>query len=144
MNKKEQYVKVSELLNYCRQSAKANRELANKCIESVGKGESETSSLGGAAYFLQQATMYEYYIPNMIKDLTFEEVDSILDTPLEGLGLSTRSYNCLKRANIKTLGDITKLYLYELKAIRNVGGNAYEEIVDTVKKYGVTFKGEMQ
>ena len=58
MNSKEQYIKVSDILNYCRQSAKTNRELANKCIESVGKGESETSSLGGAAYFLQQATMF--------------------------------------------------------------------------------------
>ena len=143
MNSKEQYVKVSDLLNYCRQSAKANRELANKCIESVGKGESETSSLGGAAYFLQQATMYEYDIPNIIRALNFEEADSILETPLEALGLSTRSYNCLSRANIKTLGDITKLYLYELKAIRNLGGKAYEEVVDTVKKYGQSFKGDL-
>lgn len=144
MNRKEQYIKVSDILNYCKQSAMANRDLANKCIESVGKGESETSSLGGAAYFLQQARMYEFDIPNMIKALNFEEVDSILDTPLEALGLSTRSYNCLSRANIKTLGDITKLYLYELKSIRNLGGKAYEEVIDTVKKYGVSLKGETE
>ncbi len=142
MNNKEQYVKVSDILNYCRQSATTNRDLANKCIESVGKGESETSSLGGAAYFLQQARMYEFDIPNMIKALNFEEVDSILETPIEVLGLSTRSYNCLSRANIKTLGDITKLYLFELKAIRNLGEKAYEEVIDTVRKYGVSLKGE--
>jgi DNA-directed RNA polymerase alpha subunit len=144
MNNKEQYVKVSDILNCCRQSAKANRELANKCIESVGKGESETSSLGGAAYFLQQARMYEFDIPNMIQTLNFAEVDSILETPLEALGLSTRSYNSLSRANIKRLGDITKLYVFELKAIRNLGGKAYEEVIDTVRKYGVGLKGETE
>ena len=144
MNNKEQYVKVSDILNYCRESAKTHRELANKCIESTGKGESQTSSLGGAAYFLEQARMYEYDIPNMIRSLNFKEGDLILETPLEALGLSTRSYNSLKRMHIITLGDIAKLYLFQLKAVRNLGGKQYEEVVNTVRKYGVSFKCETE
>lgn len=73
LNEKDQYVKVSSILNYCIRSAKANRDLANKCIESVGKGESETSSLGAATYFLEQARIYEYDIPNIIKALSYED-----------------------------------------------------------------------
>jgi len=144
MNNKEQYVKVSDILNYCRESAKSNRELANKCIKSVGKGESEISSLGGAAYFLEQARMYDFDIPNMIRSLNFKEGDSILETPLEALGLSTRGYNSLKRANIKTLGDITKLYLFELQSIRNLGSKQVDEVFHTLRKYGVSLKGEME
>ena len=37
-----------------------------------------------------------------------------LDMPLEDLELSVRSYNCLKRAEIRTLGDITGMTAYEL------------------------------
>ena len=74
MNKKESYIKVSDILEYCRESAKTNRELASKCIKSVGKGESQTSSLGGAAYFLEQARIFEYDIPSMIREIQNTEV----------------------------------------------------------------------
>ena len=84
MNKKESYIKVSDILEYCRESAKTNRELASKCIKSVGKGESDTSALGGGAYFLEQARIFEYDIPSMIRNLHFEEIDTIYDTPMKG------------------------------------------------------------
>jgi len=144
MNKKERYIKVSDILDYCRDSAKTNRELASRCINSVGKGESEISALGGGAYFLEQARIFEYDIPSMIRNLHFEQIDTIYDTPVEALGLSVRSYNCLKRRGIENLRDITNLHLHELEKTRNLGKNAVDEVLNTLKRYGVQLKGEMQ
>ena len=141
MNKKESYIKVSDISEYCRESAKTNRELASKCIKSVGKGESDTSSIGGAAYFLEQARIFEYDVPTMLKALKVHEADPIYDTPIDALGLSTRTYNCLKRGGIENLGDITNLYLYELEKIRNIGKKSFDEILQTLKRYGVRLKG---
>lgn len=70
--KNEAYIKVSKLLDYCYKSAKTARELASQCLESTGKGESQTSSLGGAAYFLEQARIYEYEIPLALKSIEVE------------------------------------------------------------------------
>ena len=144
MNKNESYIKVSDILEYCRESAKTNRELASKCIKSVGKGESETSSLGGAAYFLEQARIFEYDVPTMLKALKVHEADTIYGTPVEELGLSVRAYTCLKRGGIETLGDITNLYLCELEKIRYLGKKSFDEILQTLKRYGVRLKREMQ
>lgn len=142
MNKKEYFIKVSDILGYCKEAAKLNRMLAEKCIASTGLGESETSSLGGAAYFLEQARIHEYDIPRIIQDIKGDYMEPALDdTPLEALGLSTRSYNCLKRANIDTLGDIINMYEYELRQIRNLGNKAADEIIRMVKRYGVSMKG---
>ena len=139
--KKESYIKISDILEHCRESAKTNRELATRCIESTGKGESQTSSLGGAAYFLEQARIFEYDIPIMLRALKVEEIDTIYDTPVEALGLSVRAYTCLKRGGIETLGDITNLHLYELEKIRNIGKKSFDEILNILKKHKISMKG---
>ena len=141
MNKKEYYIKISDIFDYCKATAKNCRELAEKCISSTGKGESQTSSLGGAAYFLEQARIYEYDIPNIIKNVKGDYLEPALqDTPLEALEFSTRTYNCLHRAGIKTLGDITNMYLYELQKVRSIGNKSLNEIQQTLKRYGVSLK----
>lgn len=147
MNKKEQYIKVSDILNYCNEAAEINKALARKCISSTGLGECDTSSLGGAAYFFQQAKIYDYEIPNMIKELDYEEIDSILDEPIEGLVFSVRTYNCLKRAGIDTVRDLTKLYEFELVKVRNLGKRGFAEVVERLKSYGLglkTIEGEVK
>lgn len=141
---KEYYVKVSDIMNYCREKAEKSKDLADKCINSTGKGENVSSSLGGAAYFLEQARIYEYDIPNVLKALDYEAIDSVLSTPIEAIGLSTRTYNCLYRADIRTLGDITKLYLYELEKVRNLGSKSVKEVLQAIKKYGVNVKGNYE
>ncbi len=57
-------------------------------------------------------------------------------TPLEHLDLSVRSYNCLYRAGIRTLGAIADLSPEKLADIRNIGRRSYCEIVDTLAKCG--------
>ena len=46
----------------------------------------------------------------------------MLQTPIEKLQLSPRTYNCLKRARIDTVGDVLKRSEKELLKIRNLGG----------------------
>lgn len=53
---------------------------------------------------------------------------SMEDMSLEDLGLTVRSYNCLKRAGIHTLGDLRKMSDRQLLAIRNFGRKNLDEI----------------
>ena len=48
-------------------------------------------------------------------------VDSKLDKKIEDLDLSVRSYNCLKRANINTVGELTQKTEEEMMKVRNLG-----------------------
>ena len=144
--KKESYIKLRDIIEYCNKSAKTANDLANKCIESTGMGESLTSSLGGAAYFFEQKKIYEYEIPEMLKNLeivVFGESSKPVElTPLEALDLSVRTYNILSGAGIKTLGDITKQYLFELENIRNLGRKSISEILEMLKRYRVSLKDD--
>jgi hypothetical protein len=135
------HIEVSKILVCCETAAENNEKLAEKCISSTGRGESQTSSLGGAAYFLQKAEMYRYYIPDIINSLSGDYVDIEEETYLEALGFSIRTYNCLARAGIKTLKDITDKSLYDLTRIRNLGPKCVEEVLSTLQQCGVTLKG---
>lgn len=67
-----------------------------------------------------------------------------LETPIEELDLSVRSYNCLRRAGKTTLRAITETTLDELHNVRNLGRKSCEEIIAKVKSYGLTLKEEGQ
>ncbi len=69
-----------------------------------------------------------------------EEVDEenlILEKPIEDLDLSLRSYNCLKRANINTVGDILEYEVSELKKIRNFGKKSFTEVESKIDELGL-------
>ena len=51
-----------------------------------------------------------------------------VDTPIEVLNLTQRSYNCLKRANINTVEELTKRSRGDLLKIRNLGKRSFNEI----------------
>lgn len=65
--------------------------------------------------------------------------------PIELLGLSARSYHCLKRSSIHTVGDLLQLSTKELLKIKNLGKGSAREIEDTLKKMdsGELFFGEI-
>lgn len=66
--------------------------------------------------------------------------EQILDLEIDELDLSVRSYNCLNRAGIKTLGDITNLSSLELLRVRNLGKRSYDEIVKVLEDKGLCLK----
>jgi len=62
--------------------------------------------------------------------------------PIEELELGVRSYNCLKRVGIETIGDLTSKSENELVAIPNFGRKSIEEVRAALAQHGLTLKGE--
>jgi DNA-directed RNA polymerase subunit alpha len=62
--------------------------------------------------------------------------------PIEELELGVRSYNCLKRVGIETIGDLTSKSEGELVAIPNFGRKSIEEVRGALSAHGLTLKGE--
>lgn len=66
----------------------------------------------------------------------------IREQKIENLDLSMRSYNCLRRAGIRTIGDLLNFTYYDLIKIRNLGRKSMKEILDTIHDLGLALKGE--
>ncbi|MBQ4145597.1 MAG: DNA-directed RNA polymerase subunit alpha [Clostridia bacterium] len=55
--------------------------------------------------------------------------EKVLETTIEELDLSVRSYNCLKRAGINTVQDLTKRSENDMMKVRNLGRKSLEEVI---------------
>jgi DNA-directed RNA polymerase subunit alpha len=62
--------------------------------------------------------------------------------PIEELELGVRSYNCLKRVGIETIGDLVSKTETELGSIPNFGKKSIEEVKETLAAHGLTLRGE--
>ncbi|MFQ3661692.1 MAG: DNA-directed RNA polymerase subunit alpha [Chloroflexaceae bacterium] len=60
----------------------------------------------------------------------------VYDTPIEELELSTRTYNCLKRADITRVGQVLQMDEKALLSVRNLGQKSMEEIRDKLSERG--------
>ncbi len=67
-----------------------------------------------------------------------ERVRALLDTPVEELELSVRSSNCLRNANIRTIGDLTRRTEDEIAKTRNFGKKSLQEIKDKLQERGLS------
>lgn len=67
-----------------------------------------------------------------------ERIRVILDTPVEELELSVRSSNCLKNANIKTIGDLTRRTEDDIAKTRNFGKKSLQEIKEKLNEWGLS------
>ena len=67
-----------------------------------------------------------------------ERVRQILNTPVEELELSVRSSNCLKNANIKTIGDLTRKTEEEITKTRNLGKKSLLEIKEKLAEWNLS------
>lgn len=63
--------------------------------------------------------------------------NALLQKPIEDLDLTLRSYNCLKRSDIHTLGDIVSIPADVLAKIRNFGKKSYAEVEEKVHSFGL-------
>jgi DNA-directed RNA polymerase subunit alpha len=64
-------------------------------------------------------------------------VNKILGMTIEDMDLSVRSYNCLKRANIHTVEDLTKKTEDDMLKVRNLGRKSLEEVIHKLESYGL-------
>jgi DNA-directed RNA polymerase subunit alpha len=62
--------------------------------------------------------------------------------PIEELELGVRSYNCLKRVGIETIGDLVVKTENELASIPNFGRKSIEEVKETLATHGLTLRGD--
>lgn len=68
--------------------------------------------------------------------------EKMLEMTIEELDLSVRSYNCLKRAGINTVKELTDRTESDMMKVRNLGQKSLEEIKLKLADLGVTFRQE--
>jgi len=117
-------------------------------IETDGSIHPE-KALEGAAFILIQH--FRLFSDKSIeietgKDSEIEQVDEellhmrkLLKTSLHDLDLSVRAYNCLKAADVKTLGDLVQLEISDMMKFRNFGKKSLAELEQLVVEKGLTF-----
>jgi DNA-directed RNA polymerase subunit alpha len=67
------------------------------------------------------------------------QMRKILKTPLSDLDLSVRAYNCLKAAEIRTLGELVSFHIEDLLKFRNFGKKSLTELEEFVREKGLNF-----
>lgn len=76
-------------------------------------------------------------------DEGFLQMRKILKTPLADLDLSVRAYNCLKAAEIRTLGELVNYQIDDLLKFRNFGKKSLSELEEFVREKGLHFGMEV-
>ena len=71
----------------------------------------------------------EIGIKSTVVETTEKEKNKVLDMTIEELDLSVRSFNCLKRAGINTVGDLMNTTEEEMMKVRNLGRKSLEEVI---------------
>ena len=66
--------------------------------------------------------------------------DDVLGMPIEELDLSVRSFNCLKRAGIDTVGDLINRTEEDMIKVRNLGRKSLDEVIQKVHSLGLELK----
>ncbi len=73
----------------------------------------------------------------ILKDREIDIVTKLLEMPIEDMDLSVRSYNCLKRANIQTVEDLTKKTEDDMLKVRNLGKKSLDEVIAKLESLGL-------
>ena len=68
----------------------------------------------------------------------------VLEMPIEELELSVRSFNCLKRSGISTVGDLTNKTENDMMKVKNLGKKSLEEVIAKLHDLGLNLTEEDQ
>ena len=68
--------------------------------------------------------------------------EKVLEMSIEELELSVRSFNCLKRASISTVEDLTRKTESDMMKVRNLGKKSFDEVVAKLHSLGLDFASE--
>ena len=71
-----------------------------------------------------------------------DKKEKVLETTIEELDLSVRSYNCLKRAGINTVQDLTARSENDMMKVRNLGRKSLEEVIAKLAGMGLTLSND--
>lgn len=81
-------------------------------------------------------------IKGLMKKNTDDPRQKALEMSIDELELSVRAYNCLRRAGINNVQDLTNKTENEMRKIRNLGKISLEEVINKVKELGLSFRTE--
>lgn len=79
---------------------------------------------------------------DVLKETEVVSDEKVLDRTIEELDLSVRSYNCLKRAGINTVYDLTEKSETEMMKVRNLGRKSLEEVKVKLHDLGLGLKND--
>ena len=68
--------------------------------------------------------------------------EKVLEMTIEELDLSVRSFNCLKRAGIDTVEDLTSKTEEDMIKVRNLGKKSLEEVIQKLHSLGLALRRE--
>ena len=69
-----------------------------------------------------------------------DKQQQVLAMAIEDMDLSVRSYNCLKRANVHTVEDLTRKTEEEMLKVRNLGRKSLDEVILKLESYGLSLE----
>lgn len=110
-----------------------------KMDEKIKKAQTLNSEYQGKIAALRQLQQENEKLEDFLSSNGF---DVIAFKSVENLGLSLRTYNCLRRNNISTIGDLMKITKKDLSTLRNMGQKGLMEICDTLKKMDIVLQEE--
>jgi DNA-directed RNA polymerase subunit alpha len=82
-----------------------------------------------------QASQTQYYSPE--EEHALSRFSQVLEIPVTDFELSVRSRNCLKKMNIRTLGDLTRVTEQQLLSSKNFGETSLNEIKEMMQSKGL-------
>lgn len=101
-----------------------------------------------SAKIIQDHTNLFVELVESMKDLSIlqaredEKQHKVLEMSIEDMDLSVRSYNCLKRANINTVNDLTKKSKDDMLKVRNLGLKSLEEVIKKLEDLGLGLRND--
>lgn len=126
------YEYLSELRNVSDGDLLKLRNFNQSCLDEVREAIEE--------YFMEEEIPF-------IDDRMFLDpirATSALEMPIEELELSIRSYNCLKRAAINTVGELCNKTIDDMMKVRNLGKKSLNEICYKLEELGLSLKASEQ
>lgn len=90
-----------------------------------------------ARLFLRDAQASQNMFYDEEAERSFDKFAQVLEIPVTDFELSVRSRNCLKKMNIRTLGDLTRVSETQLLSSKNFGETSLQEIRDMMQAKGL-------
>ncbi|HMF19423.1 MAG TPA: DNA-directed RNA polymerase subunit alpha C-terminal domain-containing protein, partial [Gemmataceae bacterium] len=114
-----------------------DNEKYDKAVDCYQKILHANSQDETARLFLRdsQASLTMYYNPD--QDMANSRFSQVLEIPVTDFELSVRSRNCLKKMNIRTLGDLTRISEQQLLSSKNFGETSLGEIKEILGSKGL-------
>lgn len=121
----------------------SNKEKLELDIWTDGTISSQDALAKGAKILTDYLALFidlpEYTFEEEVEEEEESSIEDLLSTSIEELDLSLRSFNCLKRSDINTVGDIISKGVEELSKIKNFGRKSFEEVESKIHELGLEF-----